>query len=339
MLNNIEIFNMPRNDQKKFPKDNEDRPYLGKISGMKIRPIFIIGLHRSGTTFIYESIAKTFPLANLDLYHIFFYQRLLKNFLEGREETDRQRLQELFKRKNITTRNIDEVRVTDTMVEEYGWLLHSQNRSFHTNKGNAPFLREICQKLQFLHPETSAVLLKNPWDTGYVKELLEYFPEARFIFIKRDPLPVLDSFIKATLTLLTGAQPFKEMLFLNSRTLFVADYLVRLSKTIAPSRTFLRIFRSILSNMVIKDIERYNHSKASIPLNTMVELTYETFIIDPSRYLEEISSFLDYSFKISPNKIVARPRKKNRKETLARYESRFLLKLDKRISAELEKIS
>ncbi|MBL4607882.1 MAG: sulfotransferase [Pseudomonadales bacterium] len=89
-----------------------------------------------------------------------------------------------------------------------------RNESYHisiheTNKDN---FAEICQKLQALDQGSQSVLLKNPWDTGNAKQILERFPNARFIYITRDPIFILNSQMNAFLTLITGSQPFQTML-------------------------------------------------------------------------------------------------------------------------------
>ena len=53
-----------------FPLPGEDAPYRSHIENLAARPVFIMGLHRSGTTFLYDSVARCFPLANLSLYHL-----------------------------------------------------------------------------------------------------------------------------------------------------------------------------------------------------------------------------------------------------------------------------
>ncbi|MBL4607883.1 MAG: hypothetical protein JKY01_08660 [Pseudomonadales bacterium] len=103
-----------------FPKNNEDQKYLASLKDTPVNPIFIMGLHRSGTTFLYDSISRCFPVANLTLYDIFYYHRLLKNRAEENEQHDRALLNRAFRSVGITDRRLDSAWVEDTTVEEYG---------------------------------------------------------------------------------------------------------------------------------------------------------------------------------------------------------------------------
>src|SRR5690606_15866575 len=73
---------------------------------------------------------------------------------------------------------------------------------------------------QFVTPGAEAVLLKNPWDTGNARNILQWFPNARFIYITRDPIYILNSQINAALSLLSGSQPFQTLLVDNFKTVF-----------------------------------------------------------------------------------------------------------------------
>jgi hypothetical protein len=51
-----------------------DRPLLATLPPSK-PPIFVLGLHRSGTTFLYQLLADSFPFAVTTLYDITHYRR------------------------------------------------------------------------------------------------------------------------------------------------------------------------------------------------------------------------------------------------------------------------
>ena len=169
-----------------FPRPGDDASLLPLIQDVSARPVFIMGLHRSGTTFLYDSVARCFPMANLSLYHLFYYDRLLKNHQDANETRDRGTLNRLFRQLGITDRKLDAVYVDDNMVEEYGWMLRNHSFSMKVTASNRAVLDEMCRKLQYVTPGAQAVLLKNPWDTGNARQILEWFPNARFIYITRD---------------------------------------------------------------------------------------------------------------------------------------------------------
>ena len=94
-----------------FPVRDEDAPLKADLAEQKVKPIFIMGLHRSGTTFLYDSVARAFPLAQLTLYDFFYYDRLLRNHQQGGAKQDAQRLNACFAALGIKDRNIDSVPV------------------------------------------------------------------------------------------------------------------------------------------------------------------------------------------------------------------------------------
>ncbi|MGJ8687847.1 MAG: hypothetical protein ACSHWQ_10230, partial [Spongiibacteraceae bacterium] len=149
-----------------FPVADEDEGLLDKLENIPVKPIFIMGLHRSGTTFLYDCVARSFPLAQHTLYHHFYYHRLLKNHRDDGRQGDCQRLDDLFAAMNIEDRSIDSVAVGANMVEEYGFLLRQHTGSFKLSDNNATFFRQYCQKLVTIENEAEGLILKNPWDTG-----------------------------------------------------------------------------------------------------------------------------------------------------------------------------
>ena len=323
-----------------FPLPREDAPFLPLIEETVARPVFIMGLHRSGTTFLYDSLARCFPLANLSLYHLFYYDRLLKNHAQGGESRDRQRLNMLFRRLGITDRKLDAVYVDDRMVEEYGWMLRNHSFSMKVTSRNQAFLHEVCRKLQVVTPGAQAVLLKNPWDTGNARNILEWFPNARFIYITRDPLYILNSQINAAISLLSGSQPFQTLLVDNFKTLFgkrslSAVYagwkLLRGIKTVTGNRPFEAVIRPFAAKAVERQLAAYYRDLEELPPQSVYALDYQSFNERPGTHLRELAAFLDLPFVSDPDAVKPQPRKGHLKGPLQDYEPRFMNRLKRRI--------
>ncbi len=175
-------------------------------------PVFIIGLARSGTTFLYQMLTGIFPVTSLTVYHVVNYDRILLHHHEGTAATARREIDAMFRSWHMPTRLIDDIALSHDMPEEYGWLLRSRAGAFHTNEKTAPLLDEICRKLQFITPSAKVVLQKNPWDTGHVRYLLAYFPDARFIFLQRDPVAIVNSQFWIVKYFCDNKDPFVNML-------------------------------------------------------------------------------------------------------------------------------
>lgn len=323
-----------------FPLPGEDAPYRSHIDNLAARPVFIMGLHRSGTTFLYDSVARCFPLANLSLYHLFYYDRLLKNHLEGGEAQDRKTLNTLFRRLGITDRKLDAVYVDDRMVEEYGWMLRNHSYSMKVTRRNQAILDEMCRKLQFVTPGAEAVLLKNPWDTGNARSILQWFPNARFIYITRDPIYILNSQINAAISLLSGSQPFQTLLVDNFKTVFgkgglyLAYGLWKLTrgvKRLTGDRPFEAVIRPFAARAVETQLQAYYRDLEELPAESVYALDYQSFNERPEHHLRELSAFLDLPFVTEPSDIKPQPRKGHLKGHLEDYEPRFMNRLKRRI--------
>lgn len=172
-----------------------DAPYLSRIEGLPFTPVFIMGDHRSGTTLLYDLLARTGRFNVVTAYHVIRYDELLRNHAEGRTEEANAELSAEFERLGITDRKIDQVQVTPDTPEEYAWFLRGIPRINRLNLGR--FL-EACRKVQHISDPQRPLLLKNPWD--YDRNFLRVarlFPDAQFVFIHRDPVDIINSRLKA----------------------------------------------------------------------------------------------------------------------------------------------
>lgn len=282
-----------------FPVADEDAGLLDQLADTPVKPIFIMGLHRSGTTFLYDCVARSFPLAQQTLYHHFYYQRLLKNHQSGDRQRDCQRLDNLFAAMNIKDRGIDSVPVGANMVEEYGFLLRQHTGSFKLNAGNAAFFKQFCQKVLAIESGAQALILKNPWDTGNAAEILKHFPDAKFIYITREPIAVLNSMLNATLTYLKGPQHYLEMLLggYNGRGSYRAGYiawwLLRGTHAVLGDKLMSRLARSPLAKTVAAQILVYREEIASLPSHSAVEIDYASLVNDPNAVMRSLAPLID----------------------------------------------
>jgi len=171
-------------------------------------PVFILGLWRTGTTHLHYLMASDPQFGYLKNHQAFTYNfsllsldklnKILDIFVPGR-------------------RPQDNVRVTlDDPAEEEQPLctttprssIHSfffpKNRSYFrkyhlfegiSEKEKLQWQQDYLQLLKGIvyYGKKKDLLLKNPHNTGRVKELLELFPQAKFVFIHREPTTVFRS--------------------------------------------------------------------------------------------------------------------------------------------------
>ena len=171
-------------------------------------PVFILGLWRTGTTHLHYLMASDGQFGYLKNHQAFTMNFSLLSL---------DRLNKILSIFVPGKRPQDDVKVTldDPAEEEQPFCtmttrssIHSfwfpHNKSYFTKyhlfediseKEKDAWKRDYLFLLKNIayYSKKKRLLLKNPHNTGRVKELLELFPRARFIFIHRDPYTVFRS--------------------------------------------------------------------------------------------------------------------------------------------------
>jgi Sulfotransferase family len=171
----------------------DDRPYLNLLPQADFSPIFIMGDHRSGTTLLYKTLVATGCFNFVRAYHIIKYNEILYNRIHQTENRAIEELEELFKSLEISDRNIDRVMATPDLPEEYGFILKNvAGDNSCITKQNLPVFQQLCRKIQFASDPDKPLLLKNPWDLPQFMYVKSVVPNAKFIFIHRHPIHVIN---------------------------------------------------------------------------------------------------------------------------------------------------
>ena len=306
----------------RFPTHNEDREYLSLVSSQDVYPVFVMGFHRSGTTFIYDSIARCFPLANLDLYSIFFYERLLSNAVNERERSDREWFNLYLDYLGIEDRGLDGFEVRDTMVEEYCWVLSKSNLIFPSTitwSLDCRRLREVCQKLAYTNPGTKGVLLKNPFDYCNAPRLLKYFPNAKFVYVKRRPTDILNSCLRSLMRMVRP-HPFFDLM--TSTQPRVAQLVARRMAKYWQDKTDDELLEKIsepIQKALKKKLRQSKRSLEHLPRDSYVVVDYETFTTNPTAALLEVKKLLNMEFSTPPDVIEPKTRATKPLDVTKRY--------------------
>ncbi len=174
-----------------------DKPYIDQLEGLGFMPVFIMGDHRSGTTILYKLLEASRHFNVVRAYHVIRADQLLYNYFTGREKAVKRQIAANLNAAGQTNRIIDNISVSPDLPEEYGFVLnHARYRAKLKPKNFQQFL-VFCRKIQLISDPHKPLLLKNPWDYLnfiYVKKVL---PNAKFIFIHRDPVHIINSQLKA----------------------------------------------------------------------------------------------------------------------------------------------
>jgi hypothetical protein len=288
-------------------------PEANRLADVKFQPVFIIGLHRSGTTILYEVLMQTGCFNVTQAYHILNRDRLLELHYSGQEQQAREDLNRLLQSKGVGTRQYDSVPVNDKTPEEYGYVLDSGARRPTLNAGNLERLTRFCKTVQLTSGGNRPLLLKNPFDTVAFLYIQEAFPNARFVFIHRHPAQVIDSQIRGVRELLKSRLEYDAMLNMRYKRLFHKPAQLALARWISRERLpflYLQVSRSVARNCdyVAQNIDSLGSQATS--------LTYPEFCADPNESVRRVLRFLgleaesprDYTVLVHPRQSKLLPR-------------------------------
>ncbi len=183
---------------------------INNINLKEKQPIFIIGHWRSGTTHLHYVFHKDKQFGTLSNYQTFssttalLSLRFVKFILSPL--MPKERTQDNIKM-TVDKPGEEEqpLSVMSTRTGIHSWVFPRNNSYFEKYnlfKGISKEEKQAWQKdylyllknISFANKEKQ-LLLKNPHNTSRIKELLELFPNAKFIFIHRNPYDVFISML------------------------------------------------------------------------------------------------------------------------------------------------
>lgn len=301
------------------PSPPLDAPYLGQLQELPASLVFIMGCHRSGTSLLYHLLAYTGQVDYLSAYEIIKYDELLHNRLTGREAQVKAALQVVLQQE--ASRGLDELPVGVDCPEEYRFLLGQETPAVVLNAKKrldalffAPHLTTLtldaflrmCRKKRFLAGADRPLVLKNPADF-YCNFLTvhQMLPQAKFIFIHRHPLPMLNSYLYGFPAILEQRSNYAALLDKRYDALFSRLQLRR--------QLFLKVFRSaiicrLLLTRLTQSFQYYLTHLPQLPAAQYVSIRYEDLCADPASCLSRIGTRLQLDLvpRIPPQFIAPR---------------------------------
>lgn len=240
-------------------------------------PLFILGHWRSGTTLMHNLICQDKQFA-----YVTTYQGVFVNvFFSGRWL-----FRNLMKALMPEKRAIDHVKLAAGLPQEEGFALANLGSFAFYNYWYFPdhwqeFYQTYiaCQKLSVkaqakLHRRYKLLVAqslvfhqrpgfvsKNPPNTGRITQILEMFPNAKFIYLYRHPMKVFQS----TLDFFAETLPALQLQSLSEDAL-----------------------REMVFGFYENLIRDYEAQKTLIPEGHLIEVRYEDFIAEPLGTLEQI---------------------------------------------------
>lgn len=262
----------------------EKRYYNKHIKNQEIKnpPIFILGHWRSGTTYLHNLLSQdkrfAYPttlqtvIPALFLKYGELFRPLVENSLPETRPEDNVALgadlpqEEEYALGNLSPYSFYNGWCFPKKMDLYNNYVDFQNMSIAVIEDFKQIYLDYLKKVSFYHKQ-KRLILKNPSNTARVKLLLELFPDAKFVFIYRNPYHVYLSMkrnIEKEMTLYTVQKP--------------------------PS---WEVFENAMVDMYKRMFARYFEERSLIPKKNLVEVKYEDFVSSPLDYMEKIYTDLD----------------------------------------------
>lgn len=247
---------------------------------LKNPPLFILGHWRSGTTLLHNMLSKDPNAAYMTTYHSLFPNNLgskwlFKTFMRinmpDKRPSDNVAL-------NIDFPQEDEFAFSNSQPHAYynffyfpkNYLKFYERSVKHKNlskKEIEKWYQRYDQMLKkaIVNTEGENLIIKNPVNTARIDKLLKLYPDAKFLYIYRNPITVYYSTkrffqqLYPTLWLHEVNNEFIEQMILNVYELIMEDYL---------------------------------KLKHLIPVENLMEVRYESFEQEPIKEMEKIYSQL-----------------------------------------------
>jgi hypothetical protein len=268
-----------------------DDVYLTELEQVSFRPVFILGLHRSGTSILYKMLTATGCFNPVIAYHLLRYDQLLRDFHTKQTKTAQTKLTQSLVQQGLSDRGIDRLSITADFAEEYGFLLGTRTIGMSLTSRNLALFIELCKKIQFIADNDKPVLLKNPYDFANFLYIKQMFPQAKFVFIHRHPYKTLSSTIKAVRLLLQHKNPYTTQLFRLYRMLFQQPLLLLFTRLLF---TRCSVLAMLLYTMTAAQATKYYlKNRRKLPHTSYASLSYEELCSNPQQIMENVMDTLD----------------------------------------------
>ncbi|WP_102408653.1 sulfotransferase family protein [Parabacteroides bouchesdurhonensis] len=261
----------------------EDRRYRKYAdNSIEMDPLFVLGHWRSGTTFVHNVLAcdkhfgytttyqTVFP--HLMLWGQPFFKKSMAYLMPDKRPTDNMELrvdfpqEEEFALSNMMPYSYYNFWFFPQRMLEYcdRYLTFEKITEEERKVFKDTFLKLV--KVSLWNTHGTQFLSKNPPHTGRVKTLLEMFPNAKFIYLKRNPYTVYES----------------------TRSFFT-NTIKPLKLQNLPDEVLVHNFVEVYKRLFYK----FEEEKHLIPEGNLIELKFEDFESDAFSMTEEIYNKLN----------------------------------------------
>jgi len=199
--------------------------------------VFILGLHRSGTTLLYQMLAAAGRYNVVTARHVVCFGRV-RNGASSRERT-RSLLHERLARLGVSSRGVDGVDLSPDTLEEYSFILDNLHAGLSITRRHFHVFRSVLEAVRRDAVQDRPLLLKNPWDFGNGRLIKSLMPDARIVYIHRNPFHTLSSLHRAIVAATAETHAYLALLSNRYRRLTDSGFPWRLLQRLCVAETDL----------------------------------------------------------------------------------------------------
>ena len=190
-----------------------DHVFFRKFRTVQVqKPLFIIGHPRSGTTFLHHLMTSTNGAAAFKAWHLIFpsltARLFLKPLIEAKIRSGKSELAPDWTGHKMDLGQTEEEEMLflhnyDTQFTAVGLLgfderdypeLHFQDRQPNADRMNSMAFLQGCFQSHLVYTGCKQIIAQTHFSTMRLKTLIEFYPDAKFIYVIRNPHHVVPSF-------------------------------------------------------------------------------------------------------------------------------------------------
>ena len=238
-------------------------------------PLFILGHWRSGTTLLHNMLTKDPSVTYITTYQSLFpsnlaskwlFKTFMKLNMPDKRPSDGVEL-------NIDFPQEDEFAFANLQPNSYYNFFYFPTRylTFYEKAVHQKDLSETEIKLWYnsydklikkalIDSKGDRIIVKNPVNTGRIKQLLRLYPDARFLYIYRNPITVFHSTrrffqqLYPTLWLQQVDNPFIDAMIFDVYNRLMNDYLEQ--KSLIPAENLMELRFEEFEQNPVKEMEK-----------------------------------------------------------------------------------
>ena len=251
--------------------------------------VFILGLHRSGTTLLYEMLAAGNAFETTTAHAVICHDELRDHSVDGAASIARLRAR--FASLGPDARTGTERPPEPACLEEYGFVLDNTASRFSLSQRTAPALRQLVALMHRDTTRSRPSLLKNPWDFGHGRHIRRLVPGAKIVTIHRDPFHVLGSLHRLVAASIRTPNPYLAMLSERYDAFTRSEYPLRLARTLCDKAPSLLV-RALIGH-VARHTRAYLRDRSSLPSRDCIDVTYEELCARPDEVVGRVLNTLE----------------------------------------------